>query len=62
MVTEYAALADKMENYVLHHVPKSTSKKHYVSDQAKLLPVMIELMAKFPLPAADAAPVSMLPE
>jgi hypothetical protein len=61
-VPEHQALSDKMENYVLHHVPKSTSKKHYVSDQAKLLPVMLALMAKFPLPAADAAPVSMLPE
>lgn len=59
---EHQALADKMENYVLHHVPKSTSKKHYVADQAKLLPVMLKLMDKFPLPAADAAPVSMLPE
>lgn len=59
---EHQALADKMENYVLHHVPKSTSKKHYVADQAKLLPVMLKLMDRFPLPAADATPVSMLPE
>ena len=58
----YAHLSDKMENYVLHHVPKSTSKKHYVSDQAKLLPVMIDLMHRFPVPAADAPHVSLLPE
>jgi hypothetical protein len=59
---EHQALADKMENYVLHHVPKSTSKKHYIADQAKLLPVMLKLMDRFPLPAADAMPVSLLPE
>jgi hypothetical protein len=59
---QHAALADKMENYILHHVPKSTSKKHYVSDQAKLLPVMLELMSRFPLPGAEAPPVSLLPE
>ena len=59
---KYSALADKMENYVLHHVPKSTSKKHYISDQAKLLPVMLELMNSWPVPAADAPHVSLLPE
>jgi hypothetical protein len=59
---KYSALADKMENYVLHHVPKSTSKKHYISDQAKLLPVMLDLMPSWPVPAADAPPVSLLPE
>ena len=57
-----AHLADKMENYVLHHVPKSTSKKHYISDQAKLLPVMLELMNSWPVPAAEATHVSLLPE
>jgi hypothetical protein len=61
-VPKYSALADKMENYVLHHVPKSTSKKHYISDQAKLLPVMLDLMSNWPVPAADATPVSLLPE
>lgn len=59
---KYSALADKMENYVLHHVPKSTSKKHYISDQAKLLPVMLELLPSWPVPAADAPHVSLLPE
>jgi hypothetical protein len=61
-VPAHAALSEKMENYVLHHLPKSTSQKHYTSDQAKLMPVMLDLMSRFPIPAGDAPPVSMLPE
>jgi hypothetical protein len=56
------ALAEKMSHYVLHHAEVTTSNKHYLSVQAACLPVMLELMPLWPIPAADAPPVSMLPE
>lgn len=58
----HAALADKLSHYVLHHAEVTTAQKHYISTQAAVLPVMLELMASWPLPAADAAHVSLLPE
>jgi len=57
-----AALADKMSHYVLHHKEVTTATKHYLNVQAAVLPVMLELMQSWPIPAADALPVSMLPE
>ena len=58
----HAALADKLSHYVLHHAEVTTAQKHYISTQAAVLPVMLELMASWPLPAAEAAHVSLLPE
>ncbi|RTL03714.1 hypothetical protein EKK58_12185 [Candidatus Dependentiae bacterium] len=57
-----AALADKLGHYLLHHAEVTTAQKHYISTQAAVLPVMLELMASWPVPAADAAHVSLLPE
>lgn len=55
-------LAEKMSHYVLHHSEVTVAAKHYLAVQAKLLPIMLELLPHFPLPAAGAPPVSMLPE
>lgn len=57
-----SSLADKMSHYVLHHAEVTTANKHYLNVQAAVLPTMLELMDTWPLPAADAPPVSMLPE
>lgn len=56
------ALADKMAHYVLHHAEVTTSNRHYLAVQAAVLPTMLELMPLWPVPAAGAAPVSLLPE
>jgi hypothetical protein len=58
----HAAIADKLSHYILHHAEVTTATKHYLSTQAAVLPAMLELLASWPIPAADAAPVSMLPE
>ena len=57
-----SALADKIGHYVLHHAEVTTSNKHYLSVQAAVLPTMLELLPKWPVPAADAPHVSLLPE
>ncbi len=57
-----SALADKIGHYVLHHAEVTTSNKHYLSVQAAVLPVMLELLPTWPVPAADAPHVSLLPE
>ncbi len=57
-----ASLADKMSHYVLHHAEVTTANRHYLNVQAAVLPTMLELMPQWPVPAAGAAPVSMLPE
>ena len=57
-----SSLADKMSHYVLHHAEVTTANKHYLSVQAAVLPVMLELMNSWPVPAADAPHVSLLPE
>lgn len=58
----HAALADKLSHYVLHHAEVTTATRHYLSTQAAVLPVMLELLPSWPIPAAGAPPVSMLPE
>jgi hypothetical protein len=58
----HAALADKISHYVLHHAEVTTATKHYLNTQAAVLPVMLELMHTWPVPAADAPHVSLLPE
>lgn len=60
--TRDAALADKVADYVLHHKSVTVSQKHYLSVQAAVMPTMLQLLESFPLPAADAPAVSMLPE
>jgi hypothetical protein len=55
-------LAKQTAWYILHHAEVTVSDKHYLSTQASVLPVMLELMDRWPIPAADAPPVSMLPE
>ena len=57
-----SALADKIGHYVLHHAEVTTSNKHYLSVQAAVLPTMLELLPTWPVPAADAPHVSLLPE
>ena len=57
-----SALADKISHYVLHHAEVTTATKHYLSVQAAVLPVMLELIDQWPVPAADAPHVSLLPE
>lgn len=57
-----SGLADKMSHYVLHHAEVTTANKHYLSVQAAVLPVMLELLPTWPVPAADAPHVSLLPE
>lgn len=56
------SLADRMSFYVLHHGEVTVAARNYLSTQASVLPVMLELLERFPLPARDAAPVSLLPE
>lgn len=58
----HAALADKISQYVLHHTEVTTATRHYLSTQAAVLPVMLELMKEWPVPAAEATHVSLLPE
>lgn len=58
----HAAMADKISHYVLHHAEVTTATKHYLSTQAAVLPVMLELLSSWPVPAADATHVSLLPE
>ena len=55
-------LAEQLAFYVLHHAEVTTAAKHYLATQALVLPVMIDLMSEFRLPAADAPAVSLLPE
>jgi hypothetical protein len=55
-------LAKDVSRYILHHKEVTTSAKHYLSVQAQVLPTMLELMPLWPIPAADAPPVSLLPE
>lgn len=56
------ALAQKMSHYVLHHKEVTVSNQFYLSVQAVVLPVMLELLNSWPVPAADATHVSLLPE
>ena len=58
----YAKMADKISQYVLHHTEVTTARRHYLATQAAVLPVMLELMKEWPVPAADATHVSLLPE
>ena len=55
-------LADDVSFYVLHHAETTTAAKHYLSVQATVLPLMIDLLSEWPKPAADAPRVSLLPE
>jgi hypothetical protein len=57
-----AELAKDVSHYVLHHAEVTVSDKHYLSVQASVLPVILAMLPLWPIPAADAAPVSMLPE
>lgn len=57
-----AKLAQKVSHYVLHHSEVTVSDKHYLSVQASVLPVMLAMLPSWTIPAADAPPVSMLPE
>lgn len=60
--TNNSKLAEKVAWYVLHHSEVTVSDKHYLSTQASVLPVMLELIPHWPIPAGDAPPVSLLPE
>ncbi|MEP3477985.1 MAG: phage integrase SAM-like domain-containing protein [Fuerstiella sp.] len=42
-------LAEKLSHYLLHHAEVIVSAKHYLSVQAAVLPVMIELLPTFPV-------------
>lgn len=57
-----AELAKDVSHYVLHHAEVTVSDKHYLSVQASVLPIMLAMLERWPKPAADAHPVSMLPE
>ncbi len=58
------ALAKDVAAYIMHHaeITKSTADRHYAVVRATVLPVIVGLLAEFPKPAADALPVSLLPE
>lgn len=58
----HAAMADKISQYVLHHTEVTTAARHYLATQAAVLPVMLELMKEWPVPAAEATHLSLLPE
>lgn len=42
-------LAENVADYLLHHSTTTVSQKHYLSVQASVLPVMIELLPTFPV-------------
>jgi hypothetical protein len=62
--TRDTALAKNVRDYILHHksVTKTVGDRNYSDVRSQVLPVIVELLPTFPVPAADAASVSMLPE
>lgn len=42
-------LAENVADYLLHHSTTTVSQKHYLSVQASVLPVMLELLPTFPV-------------
>jgi hypothetical protein len=59
-----AKLAEDCADYIMHHasITKTTAQRHYAVVRATVLPTICKLLPEFPKPAADALPVSMLPE
>lgn len=62
--TRDTQLAKNVSDYILHHksVTKTVGDRHYRDVRAQCLPIIVDLLPTFPVPAADASPVSMLPE